>query len=215
MKTKIDTSTYKEINKAKKQKDRDKNMGKYAKGTYGHSIHYRNYRLIMAAIILLFILADVFVSILVFHTRKTVFIIIACILAIPFARNLVDVFMTLKAKPLNKEEYEKTKQLSEKTGKPLLYDLSITQEEGMYYIPCAAVYNNNIIAYTPEIKEAKVREKIKGYLVDANTDDSSYRIYITDKYQTFEKEIEKLREADEETAAIDDEVTYRLLSMGI
>ena len=107
MKDKIDTSTYKEITKAKKQKERNKNVGKYAKGTYGHSKKYRIYRLIFAAILLVLILADVLFSVLVFHTRKTVYIIIACILAIPFARNVVDVIMTFKARPLSKEEYEK------------------------------------------------------------------------------------------------------------
>ena len=215
MKDKIDTSTYKEITKAKKQKERNKNVGKYAKGTYGHSKKYRIYRLIFAAILLVLILADVLFSVLVFHTRKTVYIIIACILAIPFARNVVDVIMTFKARPLSKEEYEKTKELSEKTNKPLLYDVSITQEEGMYYVPCMAVYNNNIICYTPEIKDAKIRERIKGYLGAVNTDDINYRIFITEKYQTFEKEISKLREADAETRAIDEDIEYSILSMGI
>jgi len=215
MKDKIDTSTYKEITKVKKQKEKNKNIGKYAKGKYGHSKKYRNYRIILASILLLLIIADVIFSILVFHTRKTVFIVIACILAIPFARNVVDIIMTFKAKPLNEKEYEKTNSLSDRTSKPFLYDVSITEEEGMYYIPCMVIYNNNILCYTPEEKDTKKREKIKTYISAVNTDDVNYRIFITEKYQTFEKEVLKLREADAETRAKDEDIEYQILSMGI
>lgn len=215
MKDKIDTSTYKEINRAKKQKEKNKNVGKFAKGKYGHSRNYRIYRLVLALILLILILADVVISIIFFHTRKTVFIVFACLLAIPFARNIVDVIMTFKAKPLSNEEYEKTKELSDRTSRDFLYDISITEEDGMYYIPCMVIYNNNILCYTPEVKDTKTREKIKTSLGSVNVDDTNYRIFITEKYQTFEKEVTKLRDADDQTLEMDSKVELKILSMGI
>ena len=211
---KIDTSTYKAIKKDKKIKG----MKTYEKGKYGHSKHYRNLKLSMTIGLLLRGVLDVIFSILVFHTRKTVFVIVACVLSIPFARNIIDLFMSMKASPLDKEEYHKTNELSEKTGVPLYYDISVTEEEGMYYIPCAAVCSNNIICFTPNIPETKKREKLKEYLNEINTDEYSYRIFLTEKYSTFEKEIKKLKvssdKEDDKQKNIDREVLEKFLSMG-
>ena len=207
---KIDNSTYKAIKKDKKNKD----TKTYGRGKYGHSKHHRNLKISMAVGLLLLILLDVIFSLVVFHTRKTVFVIVACVLSLPFARNVIDIFMSLKAAPLSEEEYQKTNELSENTGIHLYYDISVTEEEGMYYIPCAAVCNNNIICYTPNITDTKMREKLKGYVNEINTDEINVRVFLTEKYSTFEKEIKKLKNPDGTQAALDREVLEKLLSMG-
>ena len=88
----------------------------------------------------------------------------------------------------------------------------------MYYIPCAAVCSNNIICFTPNIPETKKREKLKEYLNEINTDEYSYRIFLTEKYSTFEKEIKKLKvsadKEDDKQKNIDREVLEKFLSMG-
>ena len=192
----------------KKKKD-------YSKGKYGHSKHYRNKRLFMTLLILAFIVFDVVFSLVVFHTRKTLFVIVACIMSIPFARNLIDLFMSLKAKPLAKESYMETVKLSEETGVPLLYDITVTESEGIIYVPCLTVYNNNIICYTPDIGEVKQKEKIKKYISEVNViSDTSYRVFVTEKNKAFEKEIKKLHEPDGKTKKLDKKVKDNLLGMG-
>ena len=187
----------------------------YSKGNYGHSKHYRNKRLIMALFILILIVSDVVFSIMVFHTRKTLFVIVACVLSIPFARNVIDVFMSLKAKPLSMEEYEKTVNLSKEIEAQLLYDITVTESDGVVYIPCLTVYNNSIICYTPDEKEVKKREKIKKYISEVNDfSKTNYRIFVTEKYSTFSKELKKLHEPDKTTQKTDKKVTDNLLSMG-
>lgn len=207
---KIDNSTYKAIKKDKK----NKGMKTYEKGKYGHSKHHRNFKISMTVGLLLLILLDVIFSLLVFHTRKTIFVILACVLSIPFARNIIDVFMSLKATPLSEDEYKKTCELSENSDIKLYYDISVTEEEGMFYIPCAAVCNNNIICYTPNIADTKKREKLKGYLNELNTEEYNFRIFLTEKYSTFEKEIKKLKNPEGSQADLDREVLEKLLSMG-
>ena len=187
----------------------------YSKGKYGHSKHYRNIRLAVALFLLVLIVSDVVFSIMVFHTRKTLFVVVACILSIPFARNVIDVFMALKAKPLSKKEYEETQELSDKTGVGLLYDITVTETEGVIYVPCLAVYNNSIICYTPDEKDTKKREKIKQYISEVNQlSGTNYRIFVTEKYSTFSKEIKKLHEPDKATMKTDKKVTEKLLGMG-
>ena len=211
--SKIDNSTYKAIKKdnkaAKKRLSSDA-------GCYGH-IHSRIIsRLILSIVLLLMIVADVIISLLVFHTRKTWFIILACILSIPFARNIIDLFMCFKCKPLDKEEYEKVHQIEEESGRKLLYDISITDEDGLIFVPALILYNNNIIAYTPDVKEVKGREKIKRYInmVNESEEGKGYRIVVTDNLNTFRKEINKIKEADNEAVSKDHEMSERLLSLG-
>ena len=202
----IDKSTYKEI-------VRDKKAGKsYSKGEYGHSKYYRNIRIVYIIVLLMLILMDVIISQIVFHTRKTPFIIIACILAIPFARNIIDLIMSIKATPLSKDEYDKIYDLSRDLGFRFYYDISITDEDGMVYIPCVSIRGNNIIAYTPDIKSARDRERLKKYIMNVSTEDISPRIVVTDKYTTFEKEVNKLRDSAMDRS--DSILLDRLLSMG-
>ena len=155
---KIDDSTYKAIKYEKKAGKRS--LAKDS-GCYGHVKGRRNSRLIIAIILLLMIISDVLFSVMIFHTRKTWLIIIACILSIPFARNLIDFFMCLRCKPLSKEEYEEVEQIARDTGKKLTYDVSITDEDGLIFIPTLMLMNNNIIAYTPGVKDTKEKEKNK------------------------------------------------------
>ena len=145
--SKIDTSTYKQIKKERKLK----NKKYYDKGEYGHSKRYKNIRMAFTLVLFMLILTDVVFSLIIFQTRKTLFVIIGCVMAIPFARNLIDFFMALKADPLIKEEYEKVDALSKESGRKFLYDITITETEGVVYIPALAIYNNNIIAYTPKV----------------------------------------------------------------
>ena len=83
----------------------DKNLHK---GHYGHLKRYKQLRLIIIFVCFTFILVDVLFSLIVFQTRRTLFIIIAAIMSIPFAKNFVSYLLALKCKSLNKEEYARS-----------------------------------------------------------------------------------------------------------
>ena len=51
----------------------------------------------------LFILVDVIFSLIFFQTKKTLFVVIACVMAIPFAKNLIGYLMIIKYQPLDEE----------------------------------------------------------------------------------------------------------------
>ena len=85
----------------------------------------------------------------------------------------------------------------------------------MIYVPCLTVYNNNIICYTPEVGEVKDREKVKKYISEVNDMSSTnYRIFVTEKYSTFTRELKKLHEPDDKTKRTDKKVKETLLGMG-
>ena len=209
--SKIDNSTFKAIEQEKKYNSKPH----YEKGEYGHARHNKNKKLILTVVLFAVILSDVLISLIVFQTRKTWFIILGCVMSIPFARNLIDYFMAIKSKPLNKETYEKTKEMADRLDKELLYDISITDTDGMVFVPCVYIESNNIIAFTPEETNVKDREKIKTYINGVNTlCGTSYRIFVTENINTFEKELKKIKKADAEAADKDREVAANLLTMG-
>ena len=215
--TKIDNSTYKAIKQDKKDKEYLKKS--LDKGFYGHSKRYKNTKMMMVLVLFLFILSDVVISLILFQTRKTWFIVFGCILAIPFARNLIDFIMALKAEPLEAEEYETVSAIEKASERSFLYDITITDTDGVVYIPCMMVCNNNIVAFVPKVKEASEREKIKKYIGNANTLESfsgtmNFRRVVTENVKTFEKEVRKIKLPDKENKKYDDEMKDRILSMG-
>ena len=217
--TKIDNSTFKAIKKDKKEAERYKKSSFGTKGCYGHSKKYKNTKLILVLVIFAFILSDVMISLILFQTRKTWFIVFGCVLSIPFARNIIDFVMALKAEPLSREDYEIVNSIEKSTGKSFLYDISITDTEGLVYVPCMMVCNNNIAAFVPSAKESSKREKIKKYIAEANTLENcektlNFRVVVTENIKTFEKEVKKIKLPDEENKKIDDEMKDRILSMG-
>ena len=213
---KIDNSTYMAIKKDKKRKNRKPSRFEMSElGSYGRIRKKRNIKLVMVIFLLLLILADVLFSIIVFHTRKTWFIIIACVMSIPFARNIIDFVMCLRCKSLDNDTYKAVNEVSDETGRKIIYDLPITDEDGLIFVPAACVYNNNIIAFTPDEKDAKKREKIKKYINMVNdSDDRQCRIFVTDNLNTFKKEISRIKDS-EGASDRDDELTMdRLYSLG-
>ena len=190
------------------------------KGEYGHSKSYMRRRLLMTLICLLIIVALVILSMIIFHTRKSWLVIIACVAAIPFARNLIDFAMALRAKPLSAEDHSKFEELHESVpNSTFLYDITVTDTDGMIYIPCVAVYNNNIIAYVPDNitdrKKVKIPEnKIVKFLELAKKDGLKPRICVARTFDKMNKEIEKLNPPKEEQIKEDERIAFSVITLG-
>ena len=214
--TKIDNSTYKAIKREKTWNDSFlAHIGEPESGTYGRMKKRIYIRIFMIIILFAIILADVLISVLVFKTRKTWFVILGCVMSIPFARNLIDLYMTLKCKPLDASTKDKVDEIASSTGRKVDFDISITDEDGVAFLPAVCIYNNNIIAFTPDEKDVKKREKIKDYIGMVNSDpDISCRIFVTENISTFKKELGRLREADAETLKADEIIRETLFSLG-
>lgn len=190
------------------------------KGEYGHSKSYMKRRLLMTLICLLIIVVLVVLSIIIFHTRKSWLVILACVAAIPFARNLIDFAMALRAKPLSENDHAKFEELHESVpNSTFLYDITVTDTDGMIYIPCVAVYNNNIIAYVPDNitdrKKVKIPEnKAVKFLELAKKDGLNPRICVVRTYDKMKKEFDKLSAPKEEQLKEDERIAFSVITLG-
>lgn len=183
------------------------------KGSYGYLKRYRRRQLLLMFLIACFIIADVVISLLVFKTRKTWFIVLGTVMSIPFARNMVNYIMIIKAKALSKEEYEKAEELSEKYHFVMAYDISVTGSEGLIFYPCLTVFNNNIIAYVPA--ESDKNSRAASYLKKCHTDDLKPRVCIVDSFEKFEKEISKIKVPKESQKKEDLRIAAKILTLGL
>lgn len=195
---------------------RNKNTLHYEKGKYGHIKYYRLRRIIIGSIILACILADLFISLHVLHTRKTLFLVAACVIAIPFARNIVDLIMTIKIKPLKREEYEKVHEISKSSKIPFLYDITITDTDGVEFYPVVSIYNNNVVAFSRSAMDTPSTRRAERFMADINEDArSKARIVICSDLKKFEKEVKKLSAPkDDKQPFYDKKMREKLITMG-
>ncbi len=183
------------------------------KGEYGYARRYKNRQILLMFVIFSLILSDVLVSLLIFNTRKTWLIIIACIMSIPFARNFVNYLLIIKAKPLNDKEHKIADELSEKHGFIMAYDISVTDSEGLLFYPCLTVYNNNIIAYVNDLSGKE--KKYTDYLKKCYEEGLKPRVCVVDSFEKFEKEIERLNSPKDSQKKQDLEIAKKLLTLGL
>ena len=197
-------------------------MKKVEKGEYGYIKYYRTKRLIIALILLAVIVGLLVASFLIFETRKTFLAIFACVIAIPFARNVTDIIMASRVKPLSEKQYKAVKEELEKARPETyedeigdIYDISITSAEGIGFIPCAYILNNNLIVYSPKDNSSKEKEKLEKYVEMVNEDKKiSCRIELTHKLDSFIKEIKKIKVSEKTDFKNDKRILSKLKTLG-
>ena len=168
------------------------------KGHYGHLKRYKQIRLAIVFLCFLFILTDVVFSIIMFQTRRTLFIVIAAVMSIPFAKNFVSYLLSLKCKPLSNSEYEEAESIAEKHSIDLLYDVTVTDDD-IKFFPAAAIINNSVVAYRPEAKDAVDKKTSVDYLENALEGyKEKVRICVVDSLSSFDKEISRLTASTKE-----------------
>ncbi len=186
------------------------------KGTYGYAKNYKNRKLTGTIVFFLFILIDVIMTLIVFQTRNTIFIVVACLLSLPFAKFLIAYIMCIKFTPLKKEEYERVNEISEKNNAITVYDASISRTEGMRFFPAVSIKNNNMIALCPKADTNDKLKEYKSFLEDVCKGTKyKYRVVITSSVNKYKKELDKIKSPDETTLLIDRHIKERLLDMGV
>jgi len=191
-------------------------FGTKEKGCYGHARTYKRSRLIMMLMCFAVILVSVVLSLIVLQTRKSIFVVVACVMSIPFARNLINYVYALKAKPLSREEYERVHDI-ERRGVGMLYDITITDTEGAAFYRCMAVYNNNVIALIDEeLKDSGIR-LAKDNLGNVNDAVGEYpktsaRLVLVNDIDKLEHEIGRLTEPKKPEE--DERLSAKILLLG-
>ena len=209
------------------------------KGEYGYAARYKNRRIIITLICFCCILVDVLVGLIMFQTRATLFTVIACVMSLPFAKNLIGYIMVVKFRPLTEGQYERTERLGEDHDCLICYDISVSDSEKMRFFPCVAICGNNVIglpqamkgetvdgaatgnkAYKMDIHHIEYKKEYEKCLAMINDNSSiKARAVVCLTLQDMERELDKLSSASdiktEQKKKNEQTLRKRLLEMGV
>ncbi len=185
-----------------------------AKGNYGYAKGLKRKRMLLMLVCFAFILADVLISLIFFQTKKTLFVVLACIMAIPFAKNLIGYLMLIRYEPLTPEEHEEAIRLEEKRGTSFAYDVSITDTEGVLFYPCVAVYNNNVIGLRQAGQSERKKDSVTYLKKVQEGPPTKPRVVVVDSLKDLGRELDRLNPPKEDQIHADLLIAERLMELG-
>ena len=165
-------------------------MNKAYKGEYGYIEYRRKVGIIRTIICLAVTLIVFFTGLIINHSQKSVFSIIAALLCLPVGWSAVNMIMFLKAKGCNQNDHDK---IVQNAGKLLIhYDHIITSYDKNFYVNASTVLDKNICCYTSD-KDMDIMDCEKHIKkMVAQSGYSSYSIKIFNDIDRFTERLSQL-----------------------
>ena len=128
------------------------------KGEYGYLAAEKKRRILITAILFSVPLLIFFSAILYFHTRLTIWTVIAVVGCLPACKSLVSLIMIFRAKPVNADVYHK---IHEHAGElTMSYEMYMTFYEKSSNIDAFAICGNTVAGYSSDPRiDASFMEK--------------------------------------------------------
>lgn len=171
-------------------------MKKVAKGSFGYIEYNRKFAAIRTIIALGICLAIFVTGLIMYHSNKSVFSIIAALGCLPSGLSAVNFIMYLKASPCSKTAYDKIE--SHRSGLLIRYDLEMTSYEENYSIAAATVLDKNVVCFS-EKKDLDIQnceKHIRNQIAQSGY--SSYTVKVfkdLDAFCTRLDQLEQIRSA--------------------
>ncbi|MBR0163762.1 MAG: hypothetical protein IJQ12_03705 [Lachnospiraceae bacterium] len=118
------------------------------KGTFGYIRTGRKQTTAVTAVLLFLTLTLFFTGLFLYGSNRSVFSILAAVMALPTAVSAVRCVMFYRAVPCSREMYERIRAVS--GGLYCMYDLCLTSKEANYNIACACVLFDRIACLTED-----------------------------------------------------------------
>ncbi len=123
-------------------------MKRVAKGYFGYIESSRKFAIIRTIVALLICVGIFLVGLIMHHSNKNVFSIIAALGCLPTGLSAVNMIMYLRAHPCSKEAYETIEK--HRHGLLIRYDLEMTSYDENYGIAAATVLDKNVCCFTED-----------------------------------------------------------------
>ncbi len=191
---------------------------KYNKGEYGYLKAYRRGKLIVSLILAAMIAFIIITMLLLFGDTGRVMIVFAILLALPFAKFLIAWIMCAKFEPLHEEQYQKLCQdIADKDMQNnlngVLFDVVITQYEGMKFYQSMCVKNGKVIALVLS-KDYQENKKDYRTWIEHCVEDGKYKYSVTlcSDIREYGKKVRTISTPNDKTAMIDRHIREKILT---
>lgn len=191
-------------------------MNKYEKGDYGYINAYKKNKLIIALILAAMIAFVVLTVIIMYGTTNKVVIVFAILLSMPFSKFIIAYIICAKFNPLSKDEYEKIQEETKDTDIKMLYDITISQYEGVKFYHSVCVRNGKVCALVLDKNIVKARSDYEKWLAACVEDEKyNYKIHVFGDIDAYLKKINSISTPNDNTRIVDKHMTERILDTGV
>lgn len=191
-------------------------MNKYEKGDYGYINAYKKGKLIISLILAAMISFIVITVIIMYGSTNKVAIVFAILLSMPFAKFLIAYIICAKFNPLNKEQYEYIEENTKTSNSKILYDVTISQYEGVKFYHSLCVKNGIVCALVLDKNINKNRADYEKWISACVTDDKyEYKIHVFGDIDAYLKKVNSVSAPNDNTRIVDKHMTERILDTGV
>lgn len=184
------------------------------KGEYGYLKSYKKMRLFFSCLFGGIIIAIIVALLLIFKTTKTVYVVVPILLTLPFAKNFIGYILCVKYKPLKDEEFDKiSRGIKEDISKDIVYDVVISQYEGMLFYQALCIRNGKVYALVQNKLDSQEKKKYEKWINESIYDGKNeIVIKIICGIDEFIKKTNQISEPNHNTALIDAYMRETLLT---
>ncbi|WP_408071173.1 hypothetical protein [Butyrivibrio sp. JL13D10] len=167
-------------------------MKRVAKGNFGYIEYNRKFAAVRTLIAVAICLIIFFTGLIIYHSNKSIFSIIAALGCLPTGLSAVNFVMYLKAHPCSKKAFDFIEQ--HRKGLLIRYDLEMTSYEENYSIAAAAVLDKNVVCFTEnkELDIANCEKHIRNQIAQSGY--SSYTVKVFKDINAFCTRLEQLEQ---------------------
>ena len=187
------------------------------KGQHGYMNRHKRNVLISIIVLGLFVIAGVFFTVMMFDTRKTIFIVIPILVALPLAKQIVAYIMCAGFRELTDDEYSRLSGIEYFGDRSIVYDVSVSRYEGIVYFPVAVVRDGRMLFYYNGAFGKKIADEaaLKKVIADAFADQKKYVVVIATDLDSFVAKANRIKAPSEEFISTDEKMRNRLFELGI
>ncbi|MGN0367250.1 MAG: hypothetical protein ACI4EK_00580 [Wujia sp.] len=186
------------------------------KGEYEY-IRYYKYTKLLGCLILAAMIAFVLLSMLfLFGDTARVIVVVAILLTLPFAKMLVAYIMCAKFQPMKAEDAQSIQACVSETTENLLFDVVITQYEGMQFYESLLVKNGSVCALVLDAQYEQKKKTYKEALEKAILNQKyDFHIHIYHDLEQYKKKIRSIHEPNDQNRLIDRFMRDQILGFSV
>lgn len=191
-------------------------MKKFNKGEYGYLKSYKLSKLLMIALLSIMLAAVVLGTLIMFGDTSRVIIVIAILLSLPLAKYMIAYIIVAKFNSLTFDVYTKiTNNYKSKDG-CLLFDMTVSQYEGIKFYHSMLVKNGKIYALVLNKDFQQSKKDYEKWILDCITNDKyKYKVSLYNDIDEYIKKINSVSEPNDNNKLIDRHIREEILSAGV
>lgn len=157
-------------------------------------------------------IASIILSMLLaFGDTGRIGIIFAILLVLPFAKFLIAYIMCAKFQTMPQDVYDVVHGQTDETD--MIYDLVITQSEGMHYYDAVCVRNGSVYALVLDKHFKEAKKEYETFMQQALANSKyKYFVHLYTDVDTFAKKIHGIGEPNDKTKLIDKYMREQILT---